>query len=330
MTHRTTHLRGGALTAAGLSLLLALTACGSDTADGDTDGATDGAAGETVTVETDYGPVEIPADPQAIVALEFGNEVLLEAGITPAGAIEPGPALYTEEQLGILEQVPVVQATDLTINIEAVATAAPDLIIGGVREQSHADFEAHKADLEEIAPTVFFDFDGAGDELREMSLKLAEVVGDGERATQAKTDFEARSAEIAETYAEELEDTTFAVIFAVEGQFAVVNSNAWGAYTLDSLGANLTGAIEPAGDDFAAWYSLEEIDVLNDADVIFYETDVTLEADPITEELIGNELWASLPAAENDRVFPLRYSFSRTYGQANDALDQVETVLKDL
>ncbi|MFD6098297.1 ABC transporter substrate-binding protein [Nocardiopsis flavescens] len=328
MTHRTTHLRGGALTAAGLALLTALTACGSGGAAEDTDDAA--ATGETVTVETDYGPVEIPAEPRSVVALEFGNEVLLEAGIAPAGAIEPGPGLYTEEQLGILEQVPVVQATDLTINLEAVATAEPDLIIGGVREQSHADFEAHKADLEEIAPTVLFDFEGAGDGLREMSLELAGVVGDGERAAQDKAAFEERSAEIARTYAEQLEDTTFAVVFAVEGQLAVVNSNAWGAYTLDSLGAGLTSAVEPAGDEFAAWYSLEEIDVLNDADVVFYETDVTLEADPVTEELLGNELWATLPAAREDRVFPLRYSFSRTYGQADDVLDQVEAVLQDL
>ncbi|MFW6640873.1 ABC transporter substrate-binding protein [Nocardiopsis algeriensis] len=325
MIHRTTHPGRGALPAGGLALLLTLTACGG----GSTEESADAAA-DTVTVETDYGNVDIPADPQSIVALEFGNEVLLEAGITPAGVIEPTPSLYTEEQMGILEQAPVVQSASLEINLEAVATAAPDLIIGGVREVSHADYEARKEDLEQIAPTVLLDFDGADSQLRDMTLELSEIVGDGERARAERETFETRSAEIGRTYAEQLEEHTFAVVFAVEDEFAVVNSNAWGGSTLDGLGARLTEAIEPAGEDFAAWYSYENIDALADADVVFYETDVTLEPDAFTEELLGHELWSTLPAAQNEQVHPLRYSFSRTYAQANDVLDQIETVLQDL
>lgn len=326
MTQQTTRLRNGFLTATGLALALALSACGST----DTGTGADGAAEETVTVETDYGAVKIPATPQSIVALEFGNEVLLEAGIEPAGVIEPNTSLYTEDQMDILKAAPVVQSMSLEFNLEAVAAAEPDLIIGGVREVSHTDYEGFLEDLSQIAPTVLFDFDGAGAELRDMSLELAEVVGDAERAEAERETFQARAAEISQTYADQLQDHTFAVVFGVENEFAVVNTNAWGALILDELGAQPTSAIEPAGGDFAAWYSYENIDDLADADVIFHETDVTLEPDPFTADLLGQELWSTLPAVENGQVHPLRYSFSRTYGQANDVLDQIEGVLRGL
>lgn len=327
MTHQTTRRRGGALTAAGLSLALALTACGTGDTEADADA---GAAEETVTVETDYGTVEVPAAPESVVALEFGNEVLLEAGIAPAGVIEPNSSLYTEDEMGVLESAPVVQAMSLELNLEAIAAADPDLIIGGVREVSHGDYEQHAEELSQIAPTVLYDFDGAGAELRDMSLELAGVVGDGQRADSERETFEARMAEISETYADQLADHTFAVVFGVDNEFAVVNTNAWGALILDELGARPTAAGEPAGDDFAAWYSYENIDELRDADVILYETDVTREPDSFTSDLLAQDLWSTLPAVENEQVHPLRYSFSRTYAQANDVLDQVEEVLRGL
>ncbi|MFD3687474.1 ABC transporter substrate-binding protein [Nocardiopsis sp. NPDC058631] len=326
MTQQTTRLRGGTLTATGLALALALTACG----DGETGGEADAATQGTVTVETDYGPVEIPAAPESVVALEFGNEVLLEAGIEPAGVIEPNTSLYTEDQLGVLESAPAVQAMSLELNLEALAATEPDLIIGGVREVGHGDYEDHFEDLSQIAPTVLFDFDGAGAELRDMTLELAEVVGDGERAEDERETFEARTAEIGETYADQLADHTFAVVFGVDNEFAVVNTNAWGALILDELGARPTAATEPAGEEFAAWYSYENLDELGDADVVFYETDVTREPDPFTADLLDQELWGTLPAVEDEQVHPLRHSFSRTYAQANDVLDQVEDVLRGL
>ncbi len=323
MTQQTTHLRGVALTAGGLALALALTACGnpSDTA---------AEAGATVEVETDYGAVRAPEIPERIVALEFGNEILVEAGIDPVGVIEPNPSLYTPEELAVLEEATVVQTSSLELNLEAIASAEPDLIIGGVREQSHEDYEQHFEDLSEIAPTVLLDFEGAAHELRDMSLELAKIVGDGERARSERDRYEGRVTEISETYADQLADHTFAVVFGVDDEFAVVNTNAWGAHILDELGAEATAVTEEAGSDFAAWQSYENIDKLEDTDVVFYETDVALDPDAFTADLLDQNLWGSLTAAQNEQVHPLRYSFSRTWAQANDVLDQVEEVLKTL
>ncbi len=325
VTQLTTHLRGGALTASGLALLLALTACGDDSSANEA-----GAAEETTTVETDYGPVEVPVDPERIVALEFGNEVVVEAGITPVGVIDPNPSLYTPEQLSVLEEATVVQEMSLELNIEAIASTDPDLIIGGVREISHGDYEKHFEDLSQIAPTVLFDFDGAGPELRDMSIQLAEAIGNAEGAEAERDRYQERVAELSETYSDQLQDNTFAVVFGVDSEFSVVNTNAWGAYILDELGARSTAVVEEADGDFATQQSYENIDKLEEADVIFYETDVSYEPDPFTAELLDQGLWQSLPAVENDQVHPLRYSFSRTWVQANDVLDQVEEVLQDL
>jgi iron complex transport system substrate-binding protein len=323
VTQLTTRLRGGALTASGLALALALTACGNSSDETE-------AAGETAPVETDYGTVEAPVDPQRIVALEFGNEAVVEAGITPVGVIDPNPSLYTPEQLSVLEEATAVQEMSLELNIEAIAAAEPDLIIGGVREQSHDAYEDHYEDLSQIAPTVFFDFEGAGPEMRDMNLKLAEVIGSAEDAEAERDRYQERLAELSETYADQLRDNTFAVVFGVESEFAVINTNAWGAYVLDELGAQAVSVTEEAEGEFAAWQSYENIDKLDEADVVFYETDVSHEPDPFTADLLDQSLWQSLPAAENDQVHPMRYSASRTWTQANDVLDQIEEVLQDL
>ncbi|MEY9211223.1 ABC transporter substrate-binding protein [Thermobifida halotolerans] len=321
--------RGAVATGAGaLALVLTLTACGGGRAD---DAAQDAAqAGETVSVETDYGTVDIPADPQRVVALEFGTEVVLEAGIEPVGVIEPVATLYTAEEFEKLSQYPVVQSASLELNLEAIAEARPDLIIGGVRVESHDEYAATREDLEQIAPTVFYDFDGAGAGLRDMTLELSRAVGDGERATEEQERFDSRVEEIRTTYADQLADTTFAVVFGSDGEFAVDNTNAWGGEILDTLGARQTEAQRAAGENFAAFYSYEEIDQLSDADVIFYETDAAGQPDPFTEALLDQELWQDLPAVEAGQSHPLRYSAARTYAQANTVLDQVEEVLADL
>src|SRR5690606_41668983 len=106
------------------------------------------AHGDTVTVEADYGTVEIPADPQRIVVLEFGTEVVLEAGIEPVGVIEPVATLYTAEEFELLSTYPVVQSASLEINMEAIAEAQPDLIIGGVRVASHDEYVGIREDFE--------------------------------------------------------------------------------------------------------------------------------------------------------------------------------------
>src|SRR5690606_40727544 len=127
-----------------------------------------------------------------------------------------------------LSTYPVVQSASLEINMEAIAEAQPDLIIGGVRVESHDEYVGIREDLEKIAPTVFFDFDGAGSGLRNMTLELSRVVGDGERAEAEQQRFEERVEEISTAYADQLADTTFALVFGVDGEFAVVNTNAWG------------------------------------------------------------------------------------------------------
>ncbi|HLU99200.1 MAG TPA: ABC transporter substrate-binding protein [Thermobifida alba] len=326
MQQQTSPRSGLAPVAGALALLLVLTACGGGPAE-EADGAS---GGETVTVETDYGPVDIPADPQRIVALEFGTEAVLEAGIEPVGVIEPVSTLYTAEELDRLADYPVVQSASLEINLEAIAEARPDLIIGGVRVESHDEYAATREDLEQIAPTVFYDFDGAGAGLRDMTLELSRAIGDGERAEAEQERFEARVEEIRDSYADQLADTTFAVVFGLDGEFAVVNTNAWGGEILDTLGARQSGAREAAGENFAAFYSYEELDQLFDADVVFYETDAQGQPDPFTEALLDQDLWQDLPAVEAGQAHPLRYSAARTYGQANTVLDQIEEVLAGL
>ena len=146
-----------ALLTGGAAALAGLTACGSSGDTGDTGGtgsaATSGAGSSGATIDTLFGQVEVPADPQNVVALGWGDaETVLALGGQVAGTSDwlgfggdgVGPwaadlVQRTPEQLGTLE-----------LSYEAVAALAPGVILN----TRQSNDEAQQRELARIAPTV--------------------------------------------------------------------------------------------------------------------------------------------------------------------------------
>ncbi|MEK8070116.1 iron-siderophore ABC transporter substrate-binding protein [Rhodococcoides navarretei] len=142
--------RSVALPAAVLTLALALTACSSDAADGDT---TDPSEAGGVVVTDMFGDVEVPADPQRVVALGWSDaETALALGVEPVGASDwlgvggNGLGPWVDESY---DTDPTIVGT-FDVDLESVAALAPDLILWTRSTNDKAVYDQ----LSDIAPTV--------------------------------------------------------------------------------------------------------------------------------------------------------------------------------
>ncbi|MBY4129546.1 iron-siderophore ABC transporter substrate-binding protein [Rhodococcus fascians] len=137
-----------ALPAAALAFALALTACGSDAGDG----ADSPEAGGTVITDM-FGDVEVPANPQRVVALGWSDaETALALGVQPVGASDwlgvggNGLGPWVDDTY---DTDPTIVGT-FDVDMESVAALAPDLILWTRSTNDKAVYDQ----LSDIAPTV--------------------------------------------------------------------------------------------------------------------------------------------------------------------------------
>lgn len=307
--------------AAGMLALGALAACGDDDADAD---ATPTVA--TRTVSTAFGDVVVPAAPQRVVALLFAEGVLLDIGLIPVGVQSVDPAALLPEQLTTLEAVQRVGVGETDeLDLEQIAALQPDLILGAHLAGSELPFDA----LSAIAPTVIFNLASAA-ELREQTLVLADAVGRRTEAERWRTDYQSRVAEITAAHATAIANTHWSLIDSFGDEWAAYAPYSWAGSILTDLGITFGQAGANVSEGSGEFYSMEQINLLADNDVILYyaENDSTIY--DTTQELVT--LLQETPGAlkPDAQLHPLRYFFADRYRTALEVLDQVETILAGL
>ncbi|PPA69584.1 iron-hydroxamate ABC transporter substrate-binding protein [Jeotgalibacillus proteolyticus] len=191
---------------------LMLSACNSG---GDNDSAGNDNAGEpagdaeTITYESENGPVEVPADPERIIVLSTftGNVLALEENLVGVDSWSKTSPNYE------LEGVEDVTAE----NLEKIIELEPDLIIG-------LSNTPNIEQLQEIAPTVTFTY-GALDYL-EQHVEIGKLLNKEEEANEWVEDFQARAQEAGEEIKAEIgEDATVTVIENFDKQLYVFGDN---------------------------------------------------------------------------------------------------------
>lgn len=139
-----------AVTSGAVAAALLLAACGGDDSSSD-QGAGDDTAGEstTITVEATNGSVEVPVEPQRVVALDNTSMQTLKAfGVEPVAVPKPLIANIPEVRDWHGDDSILDAGLHHEPQLEAVSEAEPDLIIGGYRFSQYTD------DLEKIATTI--------------------------------------------------------------------------------------------------------------------------------------------------------------------------------
>jgi iron complex transport system substrate-binding protein len=211
---------------------------------GDEEAAADGA---TRTIDTIDGPVEVPTDPQRIVAMQDQNALLplLELGVVPvASAGDVGP-----DGDGVFRRVDDFDTSAITWignfrepNLEAVAEQEPDLIVGDAF--SAADVLDQ---LSQIAPVVRID--PFGQPLVDALAQWADLVGRSEQAAEFRAAYDERVASVVDAIGEPGE-ISIAVVSAYDGGslFYYEDGSQANGQVVDDLGLDRPDARDPDGE----------------------------------------------------------------------------------
>jgi len=270
-----------------LLVMLALAACGStEETTEETGGSESEASGsETIQYESENGTVEVPADPQRVVALAYGGNVMALdvplAGIDAWAIDNPNYEPYLDGVEEVSEE-----------NLEKIIELDPDLIIGYSTLQNVDK-------LEQIAPTVTYTY-GKVDYLTQ-HLEIGKLLNKEDEAQAFVDDFKERAQAAGEEIKAEIgEDATVSVIENFDKQLYVYGDN-WGRGTeilYQEMGLNMPEKVkEMALTD--GYYALSQ-EVLPEymGDYVIFSKDS--EQDNSFQE---TDLYQNTPAVKNDQVF---------------------------
>ncbi|MFP3322876.1 iron-hydroxamate ABC transporter substrate-binding protein [Planococcus sp. SIMBA_160] len=270
-----------------LLFMLALAACGSSEETTEETGGSEGEASgsDTIQYESENGTVEVPADPQRVVALAYGGNVMsLDvplAGIDAWAIDNPNYEPYLDGVEEVSEE-----------NLEKIIELDPDLIIGYSTLQNIDK-------LEQIAPTVTYTY-GKVDYLTQ-HLEIGKLLNKEDEAQAYVDDFKERAQAAGEEVKAEIgEDATVSVIENFDKQLYVFGDN-WGRGTeilYQEMGLNMPEKVkEMALTD--GFYALSQ-EVLPEymGDYVIFSKDS--EQDNSFQE---TDLYQNTPAVKNDQVF---------------------------
>ena len=249
------------LIATGLAAALALTGCSASTAE-------EAADGDSRTVETMFGEVTVPVEVDSVVALEGRRDldIVLSLGLPLAGyPFEGDNGQDLEAPLTGLTAAAVADGAselflDDEINVEAIAEAAPALIIG-----RYSDVEPILDELNAIAPTIAIGDQSTSTWQDDLTL-VAEATGTEEKAQSLIAEYDARVEQISSEYAEQIAANTVVPVSYDEEGSAVRAGRLMSAALLD-VGAQPSEAFEAAiAAEDGADYSLEQtVEAYSDA-----------------------------------------------------------------
>ncbi|MFC4099143.1 ABC transporter substrate-binding protein [Paenibacillus xanthanilyticus] len=268
-----------------LAFVLILSACGSNN---NTNSAPDEVQSATMTYQSETGPIEVPANPQRVIALSGFPGDVLSLGVNVVGVDSWSKANPTfEEQLKDVQEVSAE-------NLETIIDLKPDLIIG-LNSIKNID------KLSEIAPTVTYTW-GKLDYLTQ-HLEIGKLLNKEKEAKAWIDDFKKRAQAIGEDVRAKVgEDATVSVFETYEKEiFAFGDHFGRGTEILYQemklkMPEKLKQFISETG------YNTISAEVLPEYAGDFIVLSKYSTADHAFQE---TETYKNIPAVQNNRVFEL-------------------------
>lgn len=199
-----------------LLFMLFISGCGNKAAEKESSDASGGEKAETITYESENGPVKVPADPQRVVVLSSfaGNVMALDVNLVGVDSWSKMNPRF-QEKLKDAEEVS-------DENLEKIIELEPDLIIG-LSTIKNID------KLKEIAPTVTYTY-GKVDYLTQ-HLEIGKLLNKEKEAKEWIDDFKKRAQKAGVEIKEKIgKGATVSVIESFDKQLYVYGDN-WGRGT---------------------------------------------------------------------------------------------------
>jgi iron complex transport system substrate-binding protein len=278
---------------------LALAGCSRDDDSSGSD-ASGSDASATKEIQDYFGTVEIPADPQRVIAGDsatLGN--LFALGVKPVGAAANANSLphHLADQM---ESVVDVREGD-DINWEKVLTQDPDLFITFVGTEDDPWNQEIYDKAKEAVPTFGYVYNYVYlEEIQKNFTQVAEAVNKEDVAAERLAELDTRLAELkGRVAAAGLTDKPVSVLRVGEDGWRSIRIG-----TSESIAFRALGIAQPEGqtnpDDFSIDISEENLDVLDSAHTLFVYVDDTAPGEQ--EKVEASPLWKTLPAVLAGRV----------------------------
>jgi iron complex transport system substrate-binding protein len=290
------------------------------------------AYGETRTVETPAGAVEVPVNPRRVVpGYTTDADVALVLDLPLVGA--PGAtgfasqefATYHRERLEGVEKV----TTSPEPNLEEIAALRPDLILDSY---PYEGFEDRYESFSRIVPTL----NVGGAWSKGWKPYLTAVAGVFEREDLAEdfiAGYDERVPGLRERLAGRWEGARFALVGSYEPGTVYLEAagSQPGVILSEDLGIAPSSGIPESPSDEGN-ISLERLDTIEDADIILLRVDPAQKGEgrdrAFLDEALASPLWQRLPAVRAGNVF--EYNAELYYNSpltARAFLDYVERTL---
>ena len=248
-------------------------------------------ASATRTVDTDKGPVEIPADPQVIVSDYYLGE-LLAVDVKPV--IASPYALNNPFLAGLCDGIEPLNTVSAETSLEMIAEKQPDLII----TITEADYDKYA----KIAPTVYVADGTRSDE--DLFRYLASLVNREEAADAYIAEFNDKVDAVKDEMVSIVGDRTVSIlevwpqeIYAMGSHFA-----RGGSILYDKWGLKAPAAIQGPMVEGDEAYEVISVEALPQYAGDFICYGVLDGADSAYVD--DSQLWQNLPAVQAGRVMP--------------------------
>ncbi|MBB6118235.1 Fe2+-enterobactin ABC transporter substrate-binding protein [Nocardiopsis algeriensis] len=267
-----------AVLGAGAALLLSLTACG--TGGGDSAQEAPASAEETRAVTHLYGETDIPAEPQSVVSVSVtSTSVLLSLDVPVVASSTTSPNALTDDKgffaqwAEVADERGVEALSGPEIDLEEVANAAPDLIVGNGYGADMVSEEMYEQ-LSQIAPTVV---QGESDmSWLELTDRYAQALDREDRAEEIAAEYEEL---VAETSAQLSTEHGVAVLTGTPNGFNLFTSeSAQGRFvtdlglTLAELPASAQASSQGGARSDIVELSTEDASDMGDSTLLFVNT----------------------------------------------------------
>lgn len=296
-----------------------LTGCSSTSSDK----VEDTSKGKTVSVQDAMGTVEVPTDPKRIVVLtNEGTEALLSLGVKPVGAVTGTTGEWYDHTKKELEGVKAI-GKEKDVNIEAIASLKPDLIIGN--KMRH---EKIYAQLKSIAPTVYSDtIRGAWKDNFRFYAKVLNKETEGEKSIK---EYEDKIAYIQDNYKNKL-DSEVSLVRFMNGKTRIYLGDTFAGTILKEIGFKRPKTQQ--GTEFVNEIGKERLKEA-EGDVMFYFTQEFGDGKGLAseKEWINDPLFKSLDVVKNNKAIKVDDIIWNTAGgikAANLMIDDLTNILKE-
>jgi len=289
--------------------------------------ATSASAQDVRTVEADNGAIEVPADPQRVAAIGNASLPYIDLGGEPVGVTTMRASaldLLPEDQRATFDSATNLGPSGGEVDLEKLASLQPDLILANM---PNGDFEQIRAQLEAIAPTVFY---GLGADWKDLADGFAEAGNLADSLDQQKQEFASRVANIQETYGDLIADTSFVSLdrygSSDPGTFVITHIGCV-EIAQGEVGLNLPPHEE--GNN-GLTQSFEQIGELSNYDVILYPVNAEGQPTEPFAPVVETNAWNLLPAVNSGHALGVFCPGNNSYGSVVRYLDSLDSALATL